>query len=100
MIDARRRIKQIADECNLSRQALLAIIHDIRPPSANYRLDEAMDWLQEQLKHGEVQSKHLNARAAKVGINRTTLYRAALNLGVKPKVTGYGKRKRSFWRLR
>jgi hypothetical protein len=94
------QIRKIADKYNLSRQSLLAIIHEIRPPSSNFKLDEAMNWLENELRRGEQQSKHLNAKATRIGINRTTLYRAATELGVKTVTTGFGRRKRSFWRLK
>ena len=54
-----------------------------RPDDSRSAVDDAVEWLRDELKNGPVESKYLNAKASEEGISTPTLKRARSRLGVK-----------------
>lgn len=69
-------------------------------PTKNKDKDVAIDWLRSQLEGGkEVEHSRLERMAEARSISRSTLNRAADQLGVVKAVRGFGREKKSFWAL-
>lgn len=81
-----------------TRRECLRILNEVHPPDASFPIDEATDLLEKFLAQPQ-QIKHVKKHMREHGISQTTFYRAARELRVKRKVTGFGKNKRSWWSL-
>lgn len=69
------------------------------PPTKekNKDKDSAMKWLKEELSHGDVEIAKVEVMAEARGFSRTVINRAATELGVTKKTTGFGKTKKTLW---
>jgi KaiC/GvpD/RAD55 family RecA-like ATPase len=80
---------------NLSSDEILATSKG----GGNHERDGAIEFLKRELEDGAVKVGELEVMAEKRSISRRTLYRASEELGVKKKLTGYGKGRTSTWKL-
>lgn len=71
----------------------------IKTPEKNSDKEDAEEFLRDVLDEGPHDVKKLEVMAEKRGISRRTLQRAADAVGVKKKVTGFGKERVSEWSL-
>lgn len=83
-----------------NRSQVRNAMNEVFPPRDNYPIEEAMQFLTQKLSAGPKQIKHIKAAANELDIRPTTLYRAAAEMGIKKKSTGFGKNKRSWWSLK
>lgn len=82
------------DFVDLSADDIIAVI-----PAKNSDKETAIKWLADQLNKNDVEGSRIERMAEARGISRTTLTRAAEQLGIIKTTTGFGKNKKAMWSL-
>lgn len=82
------------DFVDLTADEIIAVI-----PTKNGDKETAIKWLADQLSTKDLEGSRIERMAEARGINKSTLARAAEQLGVIKKSEGFGKQKKSMWSL-
>lgn len=80
---------------------LLAVADAVEDSEERSALNETAEWLKDLItaEHGELDKREIIALARANGFSERTVYRARDKLSIQVRTSGFGKDKRSLWKL-